>query len=167
MPKERAAGERRVALVPELVSRLVADGFEILVEQGAGDAASFPDAAYEEASAQVVADVYGDADAVAKVQKPSEDEAGRLRDGQVLIGFLQPLTDPEGIARLFEVLVEQGAGDAASFPDAAYEEAGARVRLPTCTATPMWWPKLQKPSEEEAGRLHRRPRCLDRASSSR
>ena len=100
MPKERAAGERRVALVPELVSRLVADGFEILVEQGAGDAASFPDAAYEEASAQVVADVYGDADAVAKVQKPSEDEAGRLRDGQVLIGFLQPLTDPEGIARL-------------------------------------------------------------------
>ena len=100
MPKERAAGERRVALVPELVSRLVADGFEILVEQGAGDAASFPDAAYEEAGAQVVADVYGDADAVAKVQKPSEEEAGRLRDGQVLIGFLQPLTDPEGIARL-------------------------------------------------------------------
>ena len=100
MPKERAAGERRVALVPELVSRLVADGFEILVEQGAGDAASFPDAAYEEAGARVVADVYGDADAVAKVQKPSEDEAGRLRDGQVLIGFLQPLTDPEGIARL-------------------------------------------------------------------
>ncbi len=65
-----------------------------------GDAASFPDAAYEEAGARVVADVYGDADAVAKVQKPSEDEAGRLRDGQVLIGFLQPLTDPEGIARL-------------------------------------------------------------------
>jgi NAD(P) transhydrogenase subunit alpha len=100
VPKERAAGERRVALVPELVSRLVADGFEILVEQGAGDAASFPDAAYEEAGARVVADVYGDADAVAKVQKPSEDEAERLRDGQVLIGFLQPLTDPEGIARL-------------------------------------------------------------------
>jgi H+-translocating NAD(P) transhydrogenase subunit alpha len=100
VPKERAAGERRVALVPELVSRLVADGFEILVEQGAGEAASLPDAAYEEAGARVVVDVYDDADAVAKVQKPSEDEAARLHDGQVLIGFLQPLTDPEGIARL-------------------------------------------------------------------
>jgi NAD(P) transhydrogenase subunit alpha len=100
VPKERAAGERRVALVPELVSRLVAGGFEVLVEQGAGDAASLPDAAYEEAGARVVDDVYGDADAVAKVQKPSEEETAQLRDGQVLIGFLQPLTDPEGIARL-------------------------------------------------------------------
>ena len=85
---------------PSSSAVLSPSGFEILVEQGAGDAASFPDAAYEEAGARVVDDVYGDADAVAKVQKPSEDEAGRLHDGQVLIGFLQPLTDPEGIARL-------------------------------------------------------------------
>ena len=102
MPKERAADERRVALVPELVGRLVAGGFEVLVEQGAGEAASFPDAAYEEAGAQIVADVYGESDAVAKVQKPSEEETARLHEGQVLIGFLQPLTDPEGIARLAE-----------------------------------------------------------------
>jgi NAD(P) transhydrogenase subunit alpha len=100
VPKERAAGERRVALVPELVGRLVSGGLEVLVEQGAGDAASFLDAAYEEAGARVVADVYGEADAVAKVQKPSEEETARLHEGQVLIGFLQPLTDPEGIARL-------------------------------------------------------------------
>ena len=100
MPKERAAGERRVALVPELAGRLVTSGFEILIERGAGEAASFPDAAYEEAGARVVDDVYGEADAVAKVQSPSEDEVVRLREGQVLVGFLQPLTDPEGIARL-------------------------------------------------------------------
>jgi len=100
VPKERAAGERRVALVPELAGRLVTSGFEVLVERGAGEAASFPDAAYEEAGARVVDDVYGEADAVAKVQSPSEDEVVRLREGQVLIGFLQPLTDPEGIARL-------------------------------------------------------------------
>jgi H+-translocating NAD(P) transhydrogenase subunit alpha len=100
VPKERAAGERRVALVPELAGRLVASGFEILVERGAGDAASFPDAAYEEAGARVVDDVYGEADAVAKVQSPGEEEVARLREGQVLVGFLQPLTDPEGIARL-------------------------------------------------------------------
>jgi NAD(P) transhydrogenase subunit alpha len=100
VPKERAAGERRVALVPELVGRLVSAGFEILVEQGAGETASFPDAVYEEAGARIVADVYGEADVLAKVQKPSEEETARLREGQVLIGFLQPLTDPEGIARL-------------------------------------------------------------------
>jgi proton-translocating NAD(P)+ transhydrogenase subunit alpha len=100
VPKERAAGERRVALVPELAGRLAANGFEVLVERGAGKAASFPDAAYEAAGARVVDDVYGEADAVAKVQKPSEEEVARLRKDQVLIGFLQPLTDPEGIARL-------------------------------------------------------------------
>ncbi len=100
MPKERAAGERRVALVPELAGRLVTSGFEVLVERGAGEGASFPDAAYEEAGARVVDDVYGEADAVAKVQSPSEDEVVGLREGQVLVGFLQPLTDPEGIARL-------------------------------------------------------------------
>ncbi|HLM36494.1 MAG TPA: Re/Si-specific NAD(P)(+) transhydrogenase subunit alpha [Gaiellaceae bacterium] len=100
VPRERAAGERRVALVPELAGRLVAGGFDVLVERGAGEAASFPNAAYEEAGARVVDDVFGEADAVVKVQTPSKDEIARLREGQVLIGFLLPLTDPEGIARL-------------------------------------------------------------------
>jgi len=99
VPRETAPGERRVALVPEVVGKLVPAGFEVVVQRGAGEAASFPDAAYEEAGAQV-ADDWADADAVVKVQKPSEDEVGRLRDGQVLIGFLQPLTDAEGIERL-------------------------------------------------------------------
>src|SRR6186997_501677 len=100
VPKESAAGERRVALVPEIVGKLVPGGFEVLVERGAGEAASFPDADYEEAGARMVADPWSEADAVVKVQKPSEEEAGRLREGQVLIGFLQPLTDPEGVERL-------------------------------------------------------------------
>ncbi|MGZ6728155.1 MAG: Re/Si-specific NAD(P)(+) transhydrogenase subunit alpha [Gaiellaceae bacterium] len=99
VPSESAAGERRVALVPEVVAKLVPAGFEVLLERGAGEAASFPDADYEEAGAQVVDDPY-DAAAVVKVQKPDAGEAGRLREGQVLIGFLQPLTDQEGIARL-------------------------------------------------------------------
>jgi NAD(P) transhydrogenase subunit alpha len=96
VPKETAQGERRVALVPELVSKL--DGIEVVVEQGAGTAASFTDDAFTEAGASI-----GDpwaADLVAKVRKPSDDEVGKLRDGQVLIGFLQPLTDQEGIERL-------------------------------------------------------------------
>ena len=99
VPRETAAGERRVALVPEIVGKLVPAGFEVLVQRGAGEAASFPDAAYEEAGARLVDD-WADAEAVVKVQKPSDEEAGRLRDRQVLIGFLQPLTDSEGIERL-------------------------------------------------------------------
>jgi len=99
VPRETAPGERRVALVPEVVGKLVPAGFEVVVQRGAGEAASFPDGAYEEAGARI-ADDWADADAVVKVQKPSEDETGRLRDGQVLVGFLQPLTDAEGIERL-------------------------------------------------------------------
>src|SRR4051812_4500090 len=99
VPRETAAGECRVALVPEVVSRLVPGGFEVLVEGGAGEAASFPDGDYEEAGARIVGNPY-EAEAVVKVQKPSPDEAGRLREGQVLIGFLQPLTDKEGLERL-------------------------------------------------------------------
>ena len=101
VPRETAAGERRVALVPESIKRLAGGGFEVAVEQGAGHAASFPDSDYEEAGASLVDEAYS-ADAVAKVQPPSAEEAARLRDGQVLIGFLQPLTDAEGIDRLSE-----------------------------------------------------------------
>jgi H+-translocating NAD(P) transhydrogenase subunit alpha len=99
VPRETAAGERRVALVPETVKRLAGSGFEIRVERGAGEAASFLDGDYEAAGATVVDDPYA-AEAVAKVQGPSAEEAARLREGQILIGFLQPLTDREGIERL-------------------------------------------------------------------
>ena len=100
VPRETAAGEQRVALVPEIVGKLISAGFEVLVERGAGEAASFPDAGYEEAGARLVGDPWSEPEAVVKVQKPSADEAARLREGQVLVGFLQPLTDGEGIQRL-------------------------------------------------------------------
>jgi NAD(P) transhydrogenase subunit alpha len=100
VPKETAQGERRVALVPEVVAKLVPAGFEVLVEQGAGEAASFPDASFEEAGAGK-GDPWG-ADVVVKVQKPGTEEVGRLREGQLLIGFLEPLSDQDGIARLAE-----------------------------------------------------------------
>ena len=96
VPKETAEGERRVALVPDLVSKL--DGIEVVVEQGAGAAASFTDDAFTEAGA-AIGDPWA-ADLVAKVRKPSDDEVNRLRGGQVLIGFLQPLTDQAGVERL-------------------------------------------------------------------
>ena len=94
--KETAPGERRVALVPEVLGKLKAAGLDILVERGAGSGSSIPDAAYEEAGATVVStdDLYRDADAILRVAKPSAAEVGRLRQGQAVLGLLSPLIDP-------------------------------------------------------------------------
>jgi NAD(P) transhydrogenase subunit alpha len=99
VPRELEPGERRVALVPEVVSRLRGASFEIAVERGAGVAASFPDDAYADAGAELVSDAY-ESDGVVKVRKPTDDEVAKLRDGELLIGFLEPLTDGAGIERL-------------------------------------------------------------------
>src|SRR4051812_9955771 len=98
IPRETTQGERRVALVPETVGKLAAVGFELVVEQGAGTSASFPDDAYTDAGA-VSGDPW-DADGVVKVRKPSPDERERLRSGQLLIAFLEPLSDPTGVEAL-------------------------------------------------------------------
>jgi NAD(P) transhydrogenase subunit alpha len=98
VPKETAQGERRVALVPEIVQKFTAAKIGVVVEPGAGEGASFADDTFREAGAEL-----GDpwsAEVVAKVRKPSDDEVDRLREGQVLIGFLEPLTDRERIERL-------------------------------------------------------------------
>ena len=101
VPKETAAGETRVALVPDTARRLTDAGVEVSVEEGAGEAASFLDAAYVEAGAEVSADAY-EADVVCKVQKPSAEEIARLRAGTTLVALLQPLVDHETIAALAE-----------------------------------------------------------------
>ena len=102
VPKETEAGERRVALIPDSVGRLVGAGFVIAVEQGAGAQAGFTDAEYQAAGAAVVArnDLYAGAEAVVRVGRPSADEVAELAQGTVLIGFLAPLTDQAGIERL-------------------------------------------------------------------
>jgi NAD(P) transhydrogenase subunit alpha len=84
--------------VPESVAKLVAAGFDVVVEPGAGEAASFPDDAYREAGATL--DSPWETDVVAKVRKPDEAEIARLHDGQLLLGFLDPLADREGVERL-------------------------------------------------------------------
>jgi H+-translocating NAD(P) transhydrogenase subunit alpha len=96
--RETAPGERRVALVPETAGKLAAAGFEIVVEPGAGEAASFPDAAYTEAG--VTLGSPWEADVVVKVGKPDEAEVARLREGQLLISYLDPLADRQGVDRL-------------------------------------------------------------------
>ena len=95
--KETAPGERRVALVPEVLGKLTAAGLDILVERGAGAGAAIPDGAYAEAGATIVStdDLYRDADIVLRVAKPSDKEVGKLRKGQALLGLLTPLIDPK------------------------------------------------------------------------
>ena len=98
VPKESAPGERRVALVPEVVKRLAGKGVEVVVESGAGEAALIPDALFEEAGA-TIGDSW-DADVVVKVAPPDDEEIGRLRRGGTLIGFLAPRTQPETLQAL-------------------------------------------------------------------
>jgi H+-translocating NAD(P) transhydrogenase subunit alpha len=93
VPKETAQDERRVALVPEVVRKLVGAGHEVVVEAGAGEQALLPDALYSDAGA-TIGDPYG-ADVIVRVAVPSDEEVARLRSGQILIGFLAPLSKPE------------------------------------------------------------------------
>ena len=93
--RETAPGERRVALVPETAGKLGAAGFDVVVEAGAGVAASFPDAAYVDAGATTGSP--WEADVVVAVRRP---DPSSLREGQLLIAYLEPLTDRDGIAQL-------------------------------------------------------------------
>ena len=104
--RETAAGERRVALVPEALGKLTAAGLEILVETGAGAGAAIPDQGFMDAGATIVGteQLYASADVILRVQKPVAAEVARLRSGQALIGLLQPLLDPA----LMQVLASAG-----------------------------------------------------------
>jgi NAD(P) transhydrogenase subunit alpha len=110
VPKETAAGERRVALVPEVVDRLVKGGVEVVVEAGAGAGAHQPDSGYERAGAAIGDGFSGDV--VAKVAPPSAEEIGRLSRGGVLVGFLQPLTGAETVRALADAEVTSFAMEA-------------------------------------------------------
>ena len=98
VPKETAAGERRVALVPEVVRKLTAKDHEVVVEAGAAAGALLPDEQFTEAGA-TIGDPWG-ADVVVKVAPPSADEVAKLGQGATLVGFLEPLTNPEGVSAL-------------------------------------------------------------------
>jgi proton-translocating NAD(P)+ transhydrogenase subunit alpha len=96
VPKESREGERRVALVPDAVKPLTAKDLEVEVESTAGDGSGHDDAEYSEAGAEVgPAGAAWGADVVVKVAVPTLEEIGRLREGQVLIGHLAPLTSGE------------------------------------------------------------------------
>jgi proton-translocating NAD(P)+ transhydrogenase subunit alpha len=97
VPKETAAGERRVALVPEVVDKLTAKGIDVVVQEGAGAGALLPDAAFVQAGAKMTADpaeVWG-SDVVIAIAPPTAEQIRALGPGSILIGFLAPLTSPQ------------------------------------------------------------------------
>jgi NAD(P) transhydrogenase subunit alpha len=102
IPRERRAGETRVAATPETVRRMLKQGLAVAVERGAGEASFYLDAEYEAAGARLVdaAAGWSAADAALKVNPPEPDEVAALKPGTLLIGFLAPYRDPERVRRL-------------------------------------------------------------------
>lgn len=98
VPKEVFPGEKRVATVPEVVEKLVKLGFSVVVESGAGVAASISDDAYQAVGARIAtngAAIWSEADIIFKVRAPLADEAAGLRAGQALVSFIWPAQNPE------------------------------------------------------------------------
>jgi NAD(P) transhydrogenase subunit alpha len=149
VPKETASGERRVALVPEVVERLARGDVSVTLEAGAGEAAHQPDAAYERAGATLGDGFAGPV--VAKVAPPSAEEIGRLGRGSVLVGFLQPLTAHDTVRALAEAGVTSFAMEAipritrAQSMDALSSQAtvgGYRAALIAAQNLPRFFPML-------------------------
>jgi NAD(P) transhydrogenase subunit alpha len=107
VPREKHPGEKRVATTPDVAGELQKLGFEVSVEQGAGEAANFSDAAFREAGCEIITsrdDLWKRADIVMKVRAPDEQELGLLRSGQILISFLWPAQNPA----LLQALTDKG-----------------------------------------------------------
>ncbi|OIR10671.1 NAD(P) transhydrogenase subunit alpha [mine drainage metagenome] len=103
IPRETAAGEKRVATVPEVVEKLIKLGFKVAVESGAGDAANFSDDAYRAAGAEIIVGapkLWAASDIVFKVVVPTPEEVGLMREGGNLIGFIWPAQNPELMQQL-------------------------------------------------------------------
>ena len=98
VPREIYPGEKRVATVPDVVSKLIKLGFEVQIERGAGELADLSDASFIEAGASIAADaqaLWHASDIIFKVRPPAPEELLLMRSGQILIGFIWPAQNPE------------------------------------------------------------------------
>ena len=103
VPREVFPGEKRVATVPDVVTKLIKLGFSVVVEKGAGDLADLSDEAFVQAGAGIVpsaAELWSGCDIVFKVRPPTADEVAQMRAGQTLIGFVWPAQHPELMQQL-------------------------------------------------------------------
>ena len=153
VPKETAARERRVALVPDSVKKLVARKLEVLVERGAGEAAGVADAEYEKAGARLVdaAQLYAEGDVLIKIQPPDEAELARLRAGMTVVSLIHPLSSQPLLDALCAAGVSVLSVDAiprttlAQMMDVLSSQAtcaGYRAVLLAAEALPKFFPML-------------------------
>jgi len=154
VPKEVKPGERRVALVPDVVGKLVDAGFEVVVEAGAGAEAHLSDEAYREKGATIAssaAELLGQADVIAKVDAPEPNEIDALSQGTFLVGFLSPLNSPDLVRKLAQARITSFAVEAiprttrAQSMDALSSQAviaGYRAALAAATHLGKFFPML-------------------------
>jgi len=152
--KEIEVGERRVALNPDTVARLVKQGLEIWVETGAGEGSFFSNDAYEAAGAKIISDIgvlWGEADVLLKVGLPKEHEIHQLREGSVLISFLNPLGNPEVIQQLanrkvtafsMELIPRTSRAQSMDALSSQAGVAGYKAVLIAAAASPKFFPML-------------------------
>ncbi|MFC1921136.1 Re/Si-specific NAD(P)(+) transhydrogenase subunit alpha [Chloroflexota bacterium] len=115
VPKEIAADERRVALAPDIIKKVIDAGAEVLVEKGAGEAASLLDSMYQEAGCKMVGDaasLFKDSDIILKVQKLESKELDMMKEGQVLITSFQPLVNRDLVKQLAQKKITSFSMDA-------------------------------------------------------
>lgn len=152
--REVEAGERRVALVPDAVARLVKQGVEVWVQAGAGAKSFFSDLAYEEVGAKIIADtgmLWRDADVVVKIGALQESEVHQLREGGVFIGFLNPLANPALVQRLadrhvtafsMEMIPRTSRAQSMDALSSQANVAGYKAVLIAAAALPKYFPML-------------------------
>ncbi len=150
--RETVPGERRVALTPDVAKKLKAKAVNLLIERGAGDAASFPDAAYKDV--EVAADArsaLGRADVLLTVQPPTLEEIAALKEGAVTIGYLSPHLAPERIKALrdrkitsfaMELLPRTTRAQAMDVLSSQANIAGYKAVLIAAEASPKFFPML-------------------------
>lgn len=150
--RERAAHERRVAMVPDVAKKFAAAGFELLMERGAGLPAGFADAAYVGAGfADDAATVYAGSDIVFAVQAPAVDLVSALAPGKLLIGALAPYREQELVRRLrdgrisafaLELLPRTTRAQAMDILSSQAAAAGYKAMLIAAQAAPKFFPML-------------------------
>jgi NAD(P) transhydrogenase subunit alpha len=149
--RETAAGERRVAITPEMAKKLRAKGLRLLLEHDAGRAAGFPDSQYVDVEFADRDTVLGQADLLACVLPPADDVLARLHEGVVLVGQLRPYGAPERVAALtshkltafsLELLPRTTRAQAMDVLSSQAAVAGYRAMLIAAESSPKFFPML-------------------------
>ncbi|CAD5909855.1 MULTISPECIES: Re/Si-specific NAD(P)(+) transhydrogenase subunit alpha [Planktothrix] len=151
--KEIQVDERRVALIPDVVARLVKQGVEVWVETGAGERACFSDATYEQVGAKIVdqGTLWGEVDVLLKVGVLEDSEVSQLKSGGVLITFLNPLGNPELVQKLaaqnvtafsMELIPRTSRAQSMDALSSQANLAGYKAVLIAAAALPKYFPML-------------------------